>query len=84
MKRSCVIIPAPPPKPTSPSKQQYGTKAANVDFSGNTFNPNDTEHYFLRVFSSNCLFWDEENENWINKGCKVSVLGLNVEREGWC
>ena len=81
MKRSCVIIPPPPPKPTTPSKQQYGTKPSNVDFQGNTFNSNDTEHYMMRVFSSNCLFWDEKNENWINKGCKVSVLIRNVERE---
>ena len=73
MKRSCVIIPPPPPKPTTPSKQ-YGTKPSNEDFQGNTFNPNDTEHYLMRVFSSNCMFWDERNENWINKGCKVSAL----------
>ena len=73
MKRSCVIIPPPPPKPTTPSQQIYGTKPANEDFQGNTFNSNDTQHYFMRVFSSNCLFWDENSENWINKGCKASV-----------
>jgi len=27
----------------------------------------------MRVFSSNCLYWDEDSENWINKGCKASV-----------
>ena len=73
MKRSCVIIPPPPPKPTTPSKQKYSTKPSNEDFQGNSFNPNDTEHYFMRVFSSNCLYWDEDSENWINKGCKASV-----------
>ena len=73
MKRSCVIIPPPPPKPTTPSKQIYGTKPANEDFQGNTFNINDTQHYFMRVFSSNCLYWDENSENWINRGCKASV-----------
>ena len=73
MKRSCVIIPPPPPKPTTPSKQVYGTKPANEDFQGNTFNSNDTQHYFMRVFSSNCLYWDENSENWINRGCKASV-----------
>lgn len=73
MKRSCVIIPPPPPKPTTASKQEIGTKPPNEDFQGNTFNSNDTEHYFIRVFSSNCLYWDENTENWINKGCKASV-----------
>lgn len=73
MKRSCVIIPPPPPKPTTASKQASGTKPANVDFQGNTFNSSDTQHYFMRVFSSNCLYWDENTENWINTGCKASV-----------
>ena len=72
MKRSCVLIPSPPPKPTTPSKIQEGTRAANVDFQGNIFNPNETERYKLRVFLSNCLFWDEKSDNWINKGCRVS------------
>ncbi|XP_022779645.1 uncharacterized protein LOC111321123 [Stylophora pistillata] len=71
MKRSCVIIPPPPPKPTTPPTQLSGTRPANVDYQGNPFNPNDTEHYLMRVFSSNCLFWDEKSGNWINKGCKV-------------
>ena len=72
MKRSCVIIPSPPPKPTTPSALKAGTRAPNVDFRGNTFNSNETLNYYIRVFLSNCLFWDEESENWINKGCKVS------------
>ena len=76
MKRSCVIIPPPPPTPTTPSKE--GTKAPNVDFQGNNFNPNDTERYLLRVFSSNCLFWDEVNENWINTGCKASDFAAGI------
>ncbi|XP_068694084.1 polycystin-1-like protein 2 [Montipora foliosa] len=71
MKRSCVLIPSPPPKPTTPGKIQDGTRAANVDFQGNIFNPNETERYKLRVFLSNCLFWGEKSDNWINKGCRV-------------
>ena len=78
MKRSCVIIPPPPPTPTTPSKIREGTKAPNVDFQGNTFNPNDTERYLLRVFSSNCLFWDEVNEDWINTGCKACDFAAGV------
>lgn len=79
-KRSCVIIPPPPPKPTTPSTQLSGTRPANVDYQGNLFNPNDTEHYLMRVFSSNCLFWDEKSENWINKGCKVHDYRLLRDR----
>ena len=74
IKRSCVIIPPPPPKPTTPSKIREGTIPANVDFQGNIFNPNTTERYLLRVFSSNCIFWNETTESWINQGCKVSTL----------
>ena len=71
MKRSCVIIPPPPPKPTTRPKNQPGIKPADEDFQGNKFDPNITERYLMRVFSSNCLFWDDKNENWINKGCQV-------------
>ena len=34
----------------------------------------------MRVFSSNCLFWDEKSENWINKGCKVHDYRLLRDR----
>ena len=84
MKRSCVIIPPPPPKPTTRPKNEEGIKPADEDFQGNKFNPNSTERYLIRVFSSNCLFWDDKNENWINKGCKVSecVFDVGFQRKG--
>jgi hypothetical protein len=31
-------------------------------------------NYTLRMYSSGCLFWDEENDKWSGDGCVVSIV----------
>ncbi|XP_048576826.1 uncharacterized protein LOC5521481 isoform X2 [Nematostella vectensis] len=75
MKRSCVFIPPPPPKPTTPPKHGSGGfagyRAPNLDYNGQPFNTSQVPHYSIRVYSSNCLFFDEKNMTWVNNGCEV-------------
>ena len=34
-------------------------------------------NYTLRMYSSGCLFWDEENDKWSGDGCVVRTLRLS-------
>jgi hypothetical protein len=71
VRRSCVIIPPAPPKPTdSPGKVNI-LVADNLGFDGKFFYPNQTPNYNLTMFESSCIFWDVVNETWKGEGCRV-------------
>ena len=80
-KRSlCVIIPSPPPTPTTQppygSAEHQRVLPANADFDGNVYNPNETQHYDIRIYQANCLFWNDTEETWTNNGCQVRRICL--------
>ena len=72
VRRSCVIIPSPPPKPTDPPRSVRFQVPDNLGFDGKYFFPNQTPNYNLSMYESSCLYWDEKNETWTGDGCKVS------------
>ena len=73
VRRSCVIIPPAPPKPTDPPGKLKILVADNLGFDGKFFYPNQTPNYNLTMFESSCIFWDVINETWKGDGCKVSL-----------
>ncbi|XP_028399329.1 LOW QUALITY PROTEIN: polycystic kidney disease protein 1-like 2 [Dendronephthya gigantea] len=79
VRRSCVIIPPAPPKPTDPPGKLKILVADNLGFDGKFFHPNQTPNYNLTMFESSCIFWDVVNETWKGEGCKV-VIGTNREQ----
>ena len=78
VRRSCVIIPTPPPKPTEPSGVVNILVADNLGFDGKFFYPNQTPNYNLTMYESSCIFWDVLNETWRGEGCKVSIKPESV------
>ena len=86
VRRSCVIIPTPSPKPTEPSGVVKILVADNLGFDGKFFYPNQTPNYNLTMYESSCIFWDVLNETWRGEGCTVSIKpelvqsSLNVKR----
>ena len=70
VRRSCVIIPQPPPKPTYTPPVEI-LVADNLGFDGKFFFPNQTPNYNLTMFESSCMHWDVENETWTGDGCRV-------------
>ncbi|XP_028413717.1 uncharacterized protein LOC114536572 [Dendronephthya gigantea] len=73
VRRSCVIIPPAPPKPTDPPGKLKILVADNLGFDGKFFHPNQTPNYNLTMFESSCIFWDVVNETWKGEGCKVAI-----------
>lgn len=76
VRRSCVIIPTPPPKPTDPPRVVHFQVPDNLGFDGKFFFPNQTPNYNLSMFESSCLYWDENNETWTGEGCKVTIFSI--------
>ena len=74
VRRSCVIIPPAPPKPTDPPRVVHFQVPDTLGFDGKFFFPNQTPNYNLSMFESSCLYWHEENETWTGEGCKVKLL----------
>ena len=72
VRRSCVIIPSPPPEPTDQPRGVRFQIPDNLGLDGKYFFPNQTPNYNLTMYESSCLYWDEKNENWTGDGCKVS------------
>ena len=70
MRRSCVIIPPAPPKPT-PYRPMKIVIADKLGFDGNFFEGNQTPNYNLTIFESSCVFWDDVNQTWSSEGCRV-------------
>ncbi len=80
VRRSCVLIRPPPPKPTdSPSGKLQILVADNLGFDGEYFFPNQTPNYNLTMFESSCIFWDVANETWKGDGCRVSCLIIDQD-----
>jgi hypothetical protein len=75
VRRSCVIIPPAPPKPTAAPPIEI-LVADNLGFDGKFFFPNQTPNYNLTMFESSCVHWNVENETWTGKGCRVSRVKL--------
>jgi hypothetical protein len=73
VRRSCVIIPPAPPKPTDSAGNVKVLVADNLGFDGKYFFPNQTPNYNLTMFESSCIFWDVVNETWKGEGCRVST-----------
>lgn len=76
MKRSCVFIPPPPPTPpTEPpwgASVEVGTKSPFVDLMGREIDVNKSVKYDVRIFQTNCLFFNETTQAYENNGCKVT------------
>ena len=70
VRRSCVIIPPAPPKPTA-ARPMKVLSADNLGFDGKYFFPNQTPNYNLTMFESSCVFWNVVNEAWSGDGCRV-------------
>jgi hypothetical protein len=89
MKRSCVIIPPPPPKPTTDppygASRLIGTRPPNVDFLGRPIDFNNTVYYDVRIYKTNCMFFNKKTNTWGNNGCvvstKLSFLSRGKQRE---
>ena len=81
VRRSCVIIPPAPPKPTErPSGVLKILVADNLGFDGKFFYPNQTPNYNLTMYESSCIFWDVQNETWRGEGCRVSIRSVFVQK----
>ena len=69
-KRSCVEVkdshPTPPQGQNVTVVPEYDSKS--------------DQNYTLRIALGSCVFWSEEREKWITKGCQVS--GENVLQSG--
>ena len=76
VRRSCVIIPSPPPKSADSPRFGRFQVPDNLGFDGKFFFPNQTPNYNLSMFESSCLYWDEDNETWTGEGCKVTKLSM--------
>ena len=70
VRRSCVLIPPAPPKPTAATPIEI-LVADNLGFDGKFFFPNQTPNYNLTMFQSSCMHWNVKNESWAGEGCKV-------------
>ncbi|XP_028416899.1 polycystic kidney disease protein 1-like 2 [Dendronephthya gigantea] len=77
VRRSCVIVPPAPPKPTHKPPIKI-LVADNLGFDGKFFFPNQTPNYNSTMFESSCMHWDVENETWTGDGCRVAP-GTNKE-----
>ena len=64
VRRSCIEYKDPPPRPTTGPQDEYKLQIPEYDTERDI-------NYTVNSFSSPCKFWDEKNETWTSKGCKV-------------
>lgn len=64
VRRSCIEYKDPPPRPTTGPQDEYKIQIP-------AFDPERDINYTVHSFSSPCKFWDEKNETWTSRGCKV-------------
>ena len=67
VRRSCIEYKDPPPRPTTGPQEEYKIQIP-------VYNPERDINYTVNSFSSPCMFWDEKNDTWTPKGCKVSKI----------
>ena len=67
VRRSCIEYKDPPPRPSPTPQGQEKFKTQIPEY-----NAGSDINYTVNSFSSPCMYWDEKNENWTSKGCKVS------------
>lgn len=65
-KRSCIEYKDPPPRPSPTPQGEYKIQIPGYDAETDV-------NYTVNSFTSPCMYWDEERENWTSQGCKVSV-----------
>lgn len=65
VRRSCIKYKDPPPRPTTGPQGEYKIQIPEYDADKDI-------NYTVNSFSSPCKYWDEKNETWTSKGCRVS------------
>lgn len=68
-KRLCILVKEKPPPP------KIGEKMALVEEPEFEINVSSSYSFDVKLYT--CLFWDEVNDEWSTKGCKVELL-LNI------
>ena len=69
-RRSCIEYKDPPPRPTNGPQGEYKIQIPEYDADRDV-------NYTVNSFSSPCKYWDEKNETWTSKGCRVSKTLLH-------